>query len=386
MAKTSVLFFIEGVNFGGQQTFSLNILKHLDSERFDLTTTYIFDGDLKEEYNKISSQLVRIGKPYDPFNAFANKLDFFKMAMQLRKLVKKEKIDVLISNGFMSYFASCIATAFRKTKHIRFIGGDLRKNEAFHFVKRFHLLPLHRFTDKFVGYNAILNEIEAKGVSREKLNNLFFQGAVDTEHFSPKLDKAEVQQLRVNHNIPKDHIVIGWLGRIEKNMEIRFTLELVLTLKKKGFDQFVFLIIGDGNWRNEMHEKIAENDLEKHIRFLGFVNQQELPPLIQMVDIMPLLDTDPIGGSILREAMACGTMPLTVDGPSGEQRNIIENGSTGILVKPDDFVENAAKEIMNLASQQEVISNMGNQARAFAEAHMSFKTLSLGLEKMMTLD
>tara|TARA_R110002072_G_scaffold177378_8_gene333293 strand:+ start:703 stop:1872 length:1170 start_codon:yes stop_codon:yes gene_type:complete len=381
---TTILFFIEGMNFGGQQTFSYNVLKNLDKEKYNIIVTYVFDGDLKGKFEEIASELIQIGSPYDPFNAFADKGKMLKMAIELRSIVKRKKADVLISNGFISYFTSCFATAFLSTKHIRFIGGDLSKNEGFHFNNnKFHLLPLHRFTDVFIGYNYILNLIRDKGVDSKKLNNLFFRGGVDFNHFGIEINENEIRELRKKNDIPDSNIAIGWLGRIEKNMEIRFTLDLIISLKKKGFDKFNFLIIGDGKWKPELIEIAKNNQVFENLRFLGYIKQENLPVVLKAIDIMPLLDVDPHGGSILREAMAAGTCAMTVDGKSGEQRNIIEHMKTGVLVDKDNFVDKAADLIIELSKEPSRIEEMAKAGQNFVKENLDFKVLSNGLESVV---
>lgn len=377
----TILFFIEGLNFGGQQTFSYNVLKHLDKNKNKIILAYVFDGDLKEKFEEMSSEIIKIGKPYNPFNAYADKRKMLELHMELRRLVKKKKIDILISNGFVSYFAACFATAFLRTKHVRFIGGDLSKNEGFHFNNiRFHLLPLYRFTDVFMGYNYILKLLRDKGVKEKKLNNLFFRGAVDSDHFGIKIDEKMVKQRRKDFKVPEGNLTIGWLGRIEKNMEIRFTLDLIIKLKSKGFHRFNAIIVGDGNWMQDLKEIAQKNGVLENIRLLGYINQNDLPVILKGIDIMPLLDHDPHGGNILREAMAAGTCVMTVDGKSGEQRNIIEHMKTGILVDKDNFVEKAADLIIDLSKQPSKIQEMALAGQIFAKENMDFTVLSTGLE------
>ena len=379
---TTILFFIEGMNFGGQQTFSFNVLKNLDRSKYKLIVAYIFEGELKDKFVQIADEVVQLGEPYDPFNAFKYKSRMLKMGISYRRLFQEKNVDVVISNGFVSYFTACFATAFLKTKHIRFIGGDLTKNEPFHFNnKRFHLLPLHRFTDLFIGYNYILGLLEKKGVSKDKLNNLFFRSGVDSDLFSVAVKDATVNQMLREINVPKGNLTFGWLGRIEKNMEIRYTLKLAIELKKQGFEDYNFVIIGDGNWKSELIKIAKENEVFDKLRFLGYISQKKLPVLLKMIDIMPLLDVDPHGGSILRESMAAGICVMTVDGKSGEQRNIIEHMKTGILVEKDDFVKNAAKIIMDLSDKPEIIESMAKEGQIFAQKYLDFNVISQGLEK-----
>ena len=64
------------------------------------------------------------------------------------------------------------------------------------------------------------------------------------------------------------------------------------------------------------------------------------------MDIVPLLESDPHGGSILREAMACGKLVLTVDGPSHAQTSFITHQTTGLLVDSATFLNDAFDAVL----------------------------------------
>ena len=129
----NTLFFIEGMNFGGQQTFMYNVLKHMQHEDVVLHTVFVFEGDMLANYRSISTNIQQIGQPYDPFDVFKNKRIIIKIIYDLVRYIKKHKIELIYSNGFCSFFCSSFASLITNIKHFRFIGGDLTKNEPFHF-------------------------------------------------------------------------------------------------------------------------------------------------------------------------------------------------------------------------------------------------------------
>lgn len=370
------------MNFGGQQTFMHNVLKRVQLDDVALHTVFVFDGDMKDKYRSISINTQQIGHPYDPFDVFKKKRIIIKIIYDLVKYIKNHKIELVYSNGFCSFFCTSFATLLTGVKHIRIIGGDLTKNEPFHFNNwKFNVLPPHWLTDKYYGNLFILDKMCEKGVPRSKLLPLFRPGGVDTELFKPSLTNSERLTLREKLGIACDNLVIGWLGRIESNMEIRYTLELIRKLKERGLDRLTFLVLGDGAWKDSFFNRVEEYGLTKNIVYMGYLSQKEIPQFLEIMDIMPLLDVDPIGGSLIREAMACGTAVLSVDGKSGEQRQIIEHNITGILVSPQNFVSDAADICLRLYAEPEKIKAQGVAARKFALEKMSFRNISRKLEK-----
>ena len=90
------------------------------------------------------------------------------------------------------------------------------------------------------------------------------------------------------------------------------------------------------------------------------------------MDVVPLLEKDPHGGSLLREAMACGKIALSVDGESGAQKEFMLKENS-ILVPSDDYIGHAAKKIIFLHENTDFLKSLGAKARSYATQEMSFE-------------
>jgi glycosyltransferase involved in cell wall biosynthesis len=106
-------------------------------------------------------------------------------------------------------------------------------------------------------------------------------------------------------------------------------------------------------------------------RFTGWVPFERVPSLLCAMDVVPLLEHDPQGGSIIREAMACGRVAMTVDGKSGTQSRFV-SGNTGVLLSPARHMEDAVNYLADRRRECEEFYRLGISARRFAETHMSF--------------
>ena len=105
----------------------------------------------------------------------------------------------------------------------------------------------------------------------------------------------------------------------------------------------------------------------------GWVPMEQVCRHINAMDIVPLLESDPQGGSIVREAMACGRVALSVDGASGTQRRFMQ-GDHAVLVPPEQFLERAADVVVALAGDPADRDRIGGNARRYAVSAMSFDT------------
>lgn len=371
-----ILLVIEDVTIGGQQTYTYNILKHLDKEKHTIYTAFFRDGDFHHLFKQISAATYKIGAGIgDKKNAIKKPHSLPLAVAQLVRIIKKNKIDVVATNGSVTHLVGTLAAKLAGVKCVRFIGGDLVKNEKFFFVKHFNHIPLHKLTDLFFGYPHMLKLHQEKGVKEEKLIDICNATGVDIDHFkdySPERRK----ELRAETGIEENKLVIGWVGRIYQGMEIIHTVRMLEVLLKKGFHDFVFLVVGDGPWMEDLKKIISEAGLEKYTKYMGWQPLNKIPDFLNCMDIVPLLDKDPHGGSIVREAMSCGRIVLTVDGESGMQALWIKNGETGFLVKPENMYEDAALICINLYQHPEERKRISENGRAYALAYMDFRNLT----------
>ncbi len=365
----NILLFIEGINIGGQQTYTYNLLKRLNTEKTNAFVSYITDGDLHERFEEVSKGLFKLGDtPKNWKTATKNPFHIIKSGLKLKKLLKTHKIDIVVTNGTYTYAIGALAAFLSGIKHVRVLGKEPSK-EKFYW-KYFNIIPLHKFTDLYFGFSFGNKELKSKGVENKKLVDL--GNAVDTQLFAPKLSAEEVTRKRIELGIGKDQLAIGWVGRIYANMEVKYTVDMAKSLLDLGFYNFKFLVIGDGPWMDKLKEKIAGYGLSDYTIFMGWQPMAKIPELIQLMDIMPLLDNDPIGGSIVREAMSCGTTVLSVDGKSGYQAEWVKNNINGVLVKPENYIEAAAKACIDLYKNPEKRLALGKEGRAYAIKHMDF--------------
>jgi glycosyltransferase involved in cell wall biosynthesis len=154
-------------------------------------------------------------------------------------------------------------------------------------------------------------------------------------------------------------------------MQVWATVELGAKLRESGFDRFKLLFVGGGPDFDELKAMVKRCGLVPYSIFTEWVPMEEVNRFVNVMDIVPLLESDPHGGSIVREAMACGRVALSVDGASGTQRRFMPPDCS-ILVSPEDYVGAAADAVLRLARDRSAMESMGRNARAYAREHMSF--------------
>lgn len=110
-------------------------------------------------------------------------------------------------------------------------------------------------------------------------------------------------------------------------------LEAMAILQKEQFD-FNCLIVGDGPLRASLEMKAEHLGIASKVHFLGRINNDELPHLLQKSEIyLSMPETEGVSSSLF-EAMASGSLPIVTD--IRGNRQFIRSIKNGILVTSGD--------------------------------------------------
>jgi glycosyltransferase involved in cell wall biosynthesis len=111
----------------------------------------------------------------------------------------------------------------------------------------------------------------------------------------------------------------------------------------------VLNVIGVGPRLTQYQALAGELGIRRQVRFLGFVEHQEMPRKYQQADLFVLPSRRESFGLVLAEAMACGLPVVTTT--AGAIPEVVEDGVTGVLVPPDD-PEALANAVVSLLSDR----------------------------------
>jgi glycosyltransferase involved in cell wall biosynthesis len=375
-----VFVLTEGINFGGQQYYIHNLFKEL--KKINSNNKFLLDlGYLFNESNDLESLFYETFKEVNYYSLpgrskmvyIKNPIKSILHISRTIHSIRKKKYDVIFSNGFYSFLICVILKLFNKRiQHVRLIGGDLSRNERFYFNSIWRFVPLYKFTDLVLAWPQQIHFLRTKNINVRTLDDFNSMYAVDSDLFCPKPKNYE---LKKRLGIDPDYSVIGWVGRIAPDLEYPETLQMCQYIMLNFPDfKFKLLIIGNGMGVTDLYNDIDQMGLSDNVVHVSYVEQKFLPDYYSIIDYEVLLDLDPQGGSHVREAMACGRVVITVNGKSGVQSEIIQNNITGILVDPQNRIQDAALKIVNMSN--ELKNEIGNNARCFITEY-SYNSLSL---------
>ncbi len=155
---------------------------------------------------------------------------------------------------------------------------------------------------------------------------------VDTDQFAPGPDEAGV---RDSLGIGDEHVLVAFAATLDRAHHFK-RLDVALEALARLPDERVHLVVaGGGELLQDFRAQAASAGLGRRVHFLGPVPHSELPNVLRAADLF-LLTTEPPEsfGIVLIEAMACELATVATEYPG--VRAVIDEGETGLVVKPGD--------------------------------------------------
>lgn len=169
---------------------------------------------------------------------------------------------------------------------------------------------------------------------------------VDTNLFDPR-----------RRNRDDETFVIGYVGRLTTEKNIRFLVELERGLLRSGLTKFRFLIVGQGADEGWLRANLQTAD------FTGVLKGEALAGAYANMDVFAFPSRTDTYGNVVLEALASGVPAVVTD--SGGPQFIVQPGTTGFVARN---VEEFCASIQSLAARTEQRQTMRAAARTHAKA------------------
>ncbi len=200
---------------------------------------------------------------------------------------------------------------------------------------------------------------------------------VDTDRFRP-LTNDEREVARARFGVPTDAELIVSISRLvpRKGFDTAIRAAALLSGSRP---KLVLAISGGG--RDEHRLRQLADDLRAPVRFLGRVDNADLPTLYGCADLYTMLCRNRWAGLeqegfgiVFLEAASCEV--AQVAGDSGGAEDAVVDGVTGLMVRHADDPREAATAFARLLDDHQLRRGMGRAGRARAVAEFSYDGLA----------
>lgn len=284
----------------------------------------------------------------------------------LWQLIWREHWDAVIAHMGLGYiYASFwIAATAAKFKKIPFLFGtdaydfQPRDGRQWKVPLKIWILPrLFRLADVvLVMSSGGIQFMRRLGIPIERV--VLTPYVVDNIWWVGKVAQVDRQAVRQRWNIPEDALVVLYCGKLQA---WKRPIDLLHAFAQANIENAYLVLAGEGPLRSELEMEIQRLGISEKVRFLGFVNQSQLPPVYRASDVLVLPSAHEPFGLVVNEAMLCG-LPAIVSDRVGAKWDLVEDGVTG-FVYPCGDVAALARILRDLLSNREKLEKMGRAAQ-----------------------
>lgn len=316
-----VAFFIGSLNRGGTEMLTLDICRKKDYAPYEIVLVYRNDGELTGEFVASGVQMFRI-KPE------RLKIGYF---VQLRRLIKREKIDVVHAQTFVNSKIALISLAFTQVKVVSSFHGF-----SFASSSLLSRLLVMKGAKELVFVSQFVMDYYLK---RNKFCdirkcNVVYDG-LDIEKFAMCYPKPDflLETKGEQHN--KVHLVM--VGNFVDGRSQSLVCNAVKLLKDQGVDGFDLYFIGkrvdkEAHRYDECYNYCVENGLMDFVHFMG--GRPDVAAILQHVDGFVYSSEHDTFGIAVVEAMLSGVPVIVNDWEV--MKEVTQNGRFATLYESDN--------------------------------------------------
>lgn len=262
--KINILMILPWMITGGADRFVLDLVSNLDKNKFEITI-------LTTEPNKnvLRQQFEENATVYDLTSFLSQKywLSF------INYIIEKNNINLIFNTN--SKFGYSILPYLKS------------KNPNIPIIDYIHMEEWYNRNGGYSRYSTMMKSVIDKtltcnenskrilkehfGRNSEEIETVYI--GVDEEKFNPsKFNKNELLEKYELQN--EKRYILSYICRISEQKRPILLLEIVKKLKEKRND-FLVLVVGNGNLLEKMKKKASEMEILENIKFLGNIEKTE---------------------------------------------------------------------------------------------------------------
>lgn len=352
--------FAEPISFGGEESFAITTLRHMDKTGFviDFMTPYFCDNEAyREEVRSWGGEVYEYGLPFLPGSSRS------AIREPLDELMSEHDYDIVhIHSGSITaathlaevakqHGAKVIVHAHRGSLH-----GNLKHQAAM----AIGAVPMHRFVDEYLSCSPLASStLFPPLIAKHKA--VVINNGVDVERFA--FNEETRREVRAELDIADDALVIGHVGRLSEEKNHKFLLDV--------FEQYiqlhpntVLLLVGEGDLRPELEAIVKAKGLADKVIFVGKTN--DVPRYYMAMDVFAFPSIFEGLGIVAIEAQASG-LPVIASNTVPAQIDVTGNVRFEPITDPQGWVNNMPTPNANRNTVAERILQAGFDVQSTAQ-------------------
>lgn len=349
LEKQNILFIVRTMGLGGTENVVIQLCEIL-SKKVNKIVVCSSGGVHEEKLQEMGIKHYMI-----PDIASKNPMDMLKSCRSIKSIIDKEQITIVHSHHRMAaFYAELVAP--------KSVVKVANAHNTFTDKKKLTQLAYRNTKVIAVGEMVKKNLTEYFEIPKEQV--CVIHNAV--KPFDGKI--VPIEMLYKEH--AKGNVLIGNIGRLSEQKGMTYFIEAA-EITTRTHPEARFIIVGDGEEREQLHAQIEKKKLQNKILFLGYRNDiQNVMSQLDFVVLSSLWEGLPLT-PIESYSVGKTVIGTAVDGTP----EIIRDGVDGYLVEPRNPMQ-LAEKMNELIENPEMRENMGIQAMNRYQDEFSFEKLS----------
>jgi len=359
--KKNILFYIGELGAGGAERVLVEVLKHLDRNKYNLSVVVNRPGGYF--FDKLPEDVTLIDRSQIRRSAF----DLKDRVFGLPKIIRQQKADLVVAI-MITAGRSLIRVRPFVDKHVKMavrIGNNPKKEfrnpkgAIRRWIENFEVNQIYKKADALLAISHGIKESLLKEHSTKICRIEVVHNPVDIDHVT-RMKMSDDDSAMVDSD-PRKCIVA--IGRLVHQKGYADMLKAFQRVRDRVPSKLI--ILGKGPLEKELVEMIEEYNLSEDVQLEGFVENPW--SYLEKADLY--LSTSRFEGFHLSivEAMACGVAPVATDCDYGP-REIITDRVDGRLVPVGDIeaISDAVTELLlSSDSRKKMALNAERRAKDF---------------------
>ena len=344
--KIKAAYILTPITFGGAEKVSLNFLRTVDRDLFDirpilLTRPWEEEPYFAREIQRLGYDYVKVPVALRPLSNGRDRMRLPRVAYRFRSILKRESFDVVHTHG---YFADICGLPVARLQGLRTIStchGFVSNDRKMGIYNKVDTYALRLCRSIIAVSEGIKSELVQTGIKESKI-------AVIPNAVSSPIDDYEFLALRhikrSSLKIDAKDFVVGFLGRLSKEKGLNYLIQALAELAAAG-EPIKLLIVGEGPEKEALEQIVQEKNLGSQVIFAGF--QTDIENWLPVLDVFALPSLTEGTPMALLEAMAM-EIPVLATAAGGVPK-VVTDGVNGLLVPPGNHqnISNGLKMLKN---------------------------------------
>ncbi len=327
-----VLQVLGNLGYGGIESFLMNVYRHIDRDKiqFDFLVRSDDNGEKIQEIEHMGGRVF-----FSPSFTRHPSANYFFVREFFKNHSQEYEVLHVHCNSFI--YPLPVALAYKHKIKTIILHSHNTCNHG-KLITLYHKLNEKRY-DKYLSFRFACSEAAGKWMFENKPFSVIHNG-IDLGVF--KNDSENRMRVRSKLGLEEKNLVIGHVGRFAEQKNHSFIIDVFSKLHEKS-ENYKLLLVGDGELKEVIINKVAELGLTDSVVFTG--NVSNVQDYMQAMNLFVLPSKYEGLGIVGIEAQACG-LPCIFSAEVPNETKLTENVEFISLDDKRKWIETAEKKIM----------------------------------------